>query len=918
MAAPDFPKEEIEGSIPERFRKTASLHRDRTALRCAGTSLTYGDLGKRVGSLARAIIDRCGDGNDPVAIFLDHESSAVVAILAALQAGKIYVPLDPLYPGERTRFILDDAGVRVIVSGGECLEEAKDLAGERCALLDVGSLGDAPLGKEDTPAFSPDRVASILYSSGSTGRPKGILQSHRSILHHVWDHTTLYRFAPRDRFALLVSFSFAASVSEIFGALLNGASLTLFPLRREGHGGLAGWIETEEVSVLKLPAPVFREVLETLGRGARISGPRLVLLGGDTLYRRDIDRFRQHFPPDCLLVNRLTSTETNTIAQMIIGPETEIAEGVVPAGRPARDKEIVILDDEGKPAVAGQEGEISVRSRYLSPGYWRRPELTLRMFREESGGEGERTFFTGDRGVIGSDGILHYRGRRDERVKVRGFRVETGEVEAALLDLDAVREAVVAADEEPVTGERRLCAYLVPTGPAPPTIGELRRALSERLPREMIPTAFVLLEQFPVTATGKIDRRALPEPRRQRLPEGRSHVAPRTAIEGSLTEIWEELLGVEGLGIRDDFFDLGGHSLLAVRLCVEVERQLGGTLSLAELMQSPTIEGVAAVLAREEASHPRRSLVPVTTAGEGLPFFCVSGMGGHGMIFRDLARRLGGDRPFYALEPAGFDVEASFRPTVEGIASGYLDEVRHMQPEGPYLLGGYSFGGVIAFEMAQQLLRRGEGTAILALIDTSASFLGWTGQVGPARRFRLHLRNLATLTGRERLTYFRAWAKRKVRSGKDAVMRRLPGSRKVILEKRWQLYPALHHAFLARMAIRDAGRKPEGQAGDIMIMRKLHQLAVRFYRPVPYPGQITLFACAEESRKLCRDPRLGWERLTEGGVTVHGIPGNHYTLLNEPHVKGLAEALGRCLGEVLPAQGKTESAIRVVRGERDR
>ncbi len=581
-------------TLPERFEEQARLHPGRVAVRTRTRTLTYAELDREAERTARALLRARPAGGERVALLFEHDAAMIVGVLGALKAGKSYVPVDPLYPRERSAYVLEDSEAAALVTNRANLALARELAGDRVAVVDVDAEEDADNAELDVrPAVEPDAPAYVLYTSGSTGRPKGVVQTHRNVLHFNRVYTENLRIGPDDTLTLFSSYTFDAAVMAIYGALLNGATLCPFSWREEAASGVAEWMRRERITLYHSTPTVFRHLVGGLGEGATFPDVRLVVLGGEETQRRDVEAFNRHFPPGATLVNGLGPTESTVTLQAFFAHGAEPARASVPVGLPVEDTDVLLLNAAGEqPAVYGT-GEIVIRSPHVAAGYWRRPEQTAAAFVPDPAGGPLRAYRTGDLGRRLPDGTLEFIGRSDFQVKVRGFRVEPAEVEAALLAHPAVREAVVAPWEN-ASGERRLAAYLVPAPDAPPTPeAAMREWLRERLPEHMIPSALVVLEEIPLTPNGKTDRLALPAPE---APAAAEYVAPRTWTEEALAGIWAGVLGVERVGAEDSFFALGGHSLLATRLVSEVRASLGVELPLRAVFEHPTVAGLAGVV----------------------------------------------------------------------------------------------------------------------------------------------------------------------------------------------------------------------------------------------------------------------------------------------------------------------------------
>jgi amino acid adenylation domain-containing protein len=594
----DFPAEDVEQSIPARFAQQVARHATRPAVEDAAGPLSYGQLDALAGRIAGAI-RRLAPAEPPmVALLFEHETAGIAAILGALRAGRCYVPLDPASPAARTAHILADSGARLIVTNGRCRERAGALAHDRLRVLDVDALEDADTGGSDAP-IDPGGLASMYYTSGSTGRPKGVVETHRNRLVNARRNTRALRICAADRLGLVYAMGFSGSVNTIYGALLNGACLCLFDLGRGGHAGMVRWLREATITIHHCTPPVFRGLVAALTPDEALPALRVLLLASDSVYASDVDAYRRRFSDSCLLLNSWGATESPFFRPYFVDKTLPIEGAAVPAIGPAvEEDEIRLLDAAGRPVPPGEAGEIVITSRYVSPGYWGQDELTRARF--QPAGPDERTYATGDLGRMLPDGSIAHLGRTDFQVKVRGYRVEPGEIEAALRALDGVRDAVVMGRADG-RDDHRLVAYVVSEPPAP-TAARLRRELRRRLPDYLVPARFVALDALPLTPNGKLDRLALPDPGRERPTLDTPFLAPRTPLEDTLAAIWATALGLDAIGVGDDFLELGGDSLRAMEVVTRVRAGLGIDLPMAALFATPTVADMAVVVLQHAAA----------------------------------------------------------------------------------------------------------------------------------------------------------------------------------------------------------------------------------------------------------------------------------------------------------------------------
>lgn len=863
----------IEQSICSRFEEQVRQHGDCLAVKTSTHRLTYAELNGQANRIAAAALAARGAGAEPVALLFDQGAALIAAILAVLKTGQAYVALDPTYPSTRLAAMLDDADATLVLADDANIPAATALGGGRRSVLPVRlQTGEAPDHGAGNPAVdvSPEAVAYIFFTSGSTGHPKGVYDTHRNVLHNILRYTNALRIAPADRLTLLQSCSFSGSVSSLFCALLNGAATFPFEVRKEGSRRLGAWLREERLTVYHSVPTVFRSALSG---DARFPDLRCIRLEGDRSSRVDVDLFRRHFEPHCQLVNGLGATETGISRQYFIDHEMEVADGILPVGYPVRDVDVSLLDEEGREVELGQVGEIAVRSAYLAPGYWRRPDLTEAAFRSDPRGGRLRVYRTGDTGRLRADGCLEYLGRKDSVLKVRGNRIEPAEIETALLGGPELAEAVVTTFEDD-RDEVQLVAYLVPSAGTVPPPSVLRRRLAEVLPGFMIPSTFVTLDALPLDANGKLDRRSLSSPVRppRRAADGNE---PRGPIEERIARVFQSVLGVEHVRIDESFLDLGGDSLAATEICAQLAAETGLDLPVSTLVEAPTVEALARLVGSSDALARVSPLVPIQTTGSEPPLFLVSDVLGRVLGYAGLVRHLGADQPVWGLQSmAGAD-------SIPSVAARYLAEIRRVQPTGPYRLGGWCFGGVVAFEMAQQLHERGEGVGLLALMGISA--FDFPRLVSPPawRRYR------RTHPGGGFFALVRGHL---ARAGTMGLTR---GSR-YLLERSPRVVPYVRHRLATRAAAitgRGTGDGPDGR--DVLGANKR---AFARYAPRPFPGRATLFLAHEETATYSRDPMSDWSGLASAGIDVHEIPGDHDAMLAEPRVRELARLLAAALG----------------------
>ncbi len=591
MHSPDSP------SPVTLFEDCARAHPDRIAVSSSGRRASFGELDCLANRVADVLTDRLGTGNEPVGILLEGGVPAIAALLGVLKSGRPFVPLDPRLPRERGAFLLEDSTAAAVVTdeAGRSVQQAWSARPLPIIEWEAIEEGACRSPRPRRPDPSPDTPAWILYTSGSTGRPKGVVQSRRNVVRYAQTYIEAQRLTPEDRLSLVFSFSANFAQHQIFAALSSGVTLHPFDVRREGFHAMAEWLANDRITVLWCVPTVFRRLAEPIAAG-RPPFPhlRLVMLGGEPVRRSDWEAYRRLCPDGCVFVSRFGASETGTVSWFFAGKQTTVEGHAVPIGYAAPDYEVLLLNEQGAEVTTGEIGEIAARSRYLSPGYWRRPDLTGKAFRPDPHGEGGRLFLTGDLGRMGSDGCLTHLGRTDFQVKVRGYRIELGEVEYALSSCPGVRDAVVMGRTD-ADGQTRLVAWIVADPEFRPGIALLRRHLEKLLPDYMVPAAWVFVDRMPLAPNGKIHRGALPDPPPGRPNLDTTYAAPQSPMEQALAGIWGEALGIGAVGVDDDFLELGGNSIVAARIRARVTQELGFDLTFRDLIEtSPTVRRMAA------------------------------------------------------------------------------------------------------------------------------------------------------------------------------------------------------------------------------------------------------------------------------------------------------------------------------------
>ncbi len=863
---------DFERCIHTLVEQSAESWPEAVAVECGGRKYSYRELNQQANRLARRL-QSLGVGNGkPVGICTGRSWEMVVALLGVLKTGGACLPLDPKYPQERLLYMVEDARpISILCSETYC--QIFERTNVKCVSLQQA----LPEIVQDSPdnlglQMASGNLAYVIYTSGSTGKPRGVRLTHRGLVNHHLAARQLYGLSCGDRVLQFSSISFDIAIEEIFPTWIAGATLVLRPEEISLQiRDFMQFISAQRITVLDLPTAYWHEWVHELAEtGAPLpAGLRLVIVGGEKASTPAYLIWRRACQGRIRWVNTYGPTETSVIATSYepsadhfeIAPDTDL-----PIGKPIPGVRIHILDGHLKPALRGAIGEIYIGGPGVADGYLNRPDLTAEKFIRDpfSQDPNARLYKTGDMARFLEDGNIAFQGRQDDQVKIRGFRVELGEVESALNAHPELHEVVVVSREFS-PGDKRLVAYVVPAHHCSPTPQSMREFLRAKLPDYMVPSVFVVLKNFPLTPNGKVDKRALPDP------VGNGSEAHRPSGEGKgslgvqITHIWEGVLGIRPIGVDDNFFELGGHSILAVRLMARLERSFGRVLPIDTLFQAPTIRQLAIILAQENWRPHWLSLVPIQPQGKNLPFFCVHGAGGTVLRFRHLSQFLGPDQPFYGLQARGLDGKQQPLRSVEEMAAAYLIEVRSVQPHGPYRLGGYSFGGLVAFEMARQLASAGEALDVVALLDTFRP----GSQVSVLDQLRLA-----------------SWWQRVV----------------LVARKGFRFATSLRKRFATLWFPK-----------HLKDVRSGCYAAEQCYKLQPFDGALTLFLPKEKSLRNLGDPSKQWLEWARGGVEVHEIDGDHGSITMQPQVRILGEQLRKCLSgravEQNQADRQTEVAI---------
>jgi len=869
----DYP---IDKCVHELIETRAKITPGTVAVVFEGRQLTYGELNQKSTRLAKYLQSLGVKPNTLIAICVERSLEMIVGLLGILKSGGAYVPLDPEYPDKRLRYMLEDCQTGILLTRESLSEKMVNLVDKDIQIICL----DKEVTMPDTNntllrEVQPEHPAYVIYTSGSTGRPKGALISHGSIVNHCQVVQNYYNLSSDDHILQFASLNVDASLEQILPGLMTGAMIIIRDREIWSPEKFLNKVSEYGITVIDIPPAYLHELLLQWSNSQKraMEELRLVITGGEAITPETVELWQKSPVHSIRLINAYGPTETtitSTAFEIKAQPKTSDSLHNIPIGRPLENEMVYILDRYGNPVPVGVPGELHISGTGLALGYLNRPELTRERFIDNPFKPGTRMYKTGDMARWLPDGNIEYSGRIDQQVKVRGFRIECGEIESILKEQETIENALVIA--KTIKESTQLIACLVPADPGSPMdTGQLKKALQTKLPDYMIPSAFVSLDKIPLTPGGKTDRKALTKQNIE-LTESQEYVAPETETEKELSKIWGKVLGVEQIGIKDNFFDHGGHSLLSVRLMAEIHKKFGKDLSISTLFQAPNIKEQGNILDLEiEKTHELWTpLVSIKPEGNKTPFFCAHPVGGNVLSYNELANHFGNQYPFYGLESPGLN-GADHPGSIEGLASIYIEAILKIQPHGPYQLGGWSMGGLIAYEMAQQLEQAGEEIALVTLIESyipqavksfEESYIKENNFEKYDQEALLLLsfaRDLGLYEGEIPISLLESI--RKPGELLEQILDRAKSSDILPSEMKSERLYKLFKVFNA------------------------NTLAMNDYQPRPLESQVILFCANGDKEEITiQDPARGWSELLDGNLEISRIPGTHYTILQKPNV----------------------------------
>jgi amino acid adenylation domain-containing protein len=924
--------------IHQLFEAQVDRTPEATAIGFGQQQVTYRELNQRANQLAHYLQAQGVGAETLVAICVERSPEMLIGLLGILKAGGAYLPLEPAEPHERRASKLRHAQVSLILTQAHLSPLLLDFGAQVVSLdADWEAIAQYDSENPSSPATA-ENLAYVIYTSGSIGEPKGVTITHRSMVNHSVAVGKVYELTHRDRVLQFSNISFDVMVEELFPTWLCGGAVVLSPaeISTSIPHFLQG-IAEQAITVLNLPTAFWHGLVKEMPilKQSLPSDLRLVIVGGERVSKSAYQDWRSQVGSFPRWLNAYGSTETTvtaTIYDPLSSPGDLRPDSEIPIGQAIANLQTYVLNRSLQPSPVGVPGELYIGGVGLSPGYLNDSDLTLAQFIPNpfSDVPGARLYKTGDVARYLSDGNLEFIGRADFQLKLQGFRVEPIEIETQLEQYPTVQQAIVLCQEQ-YPEQKSLVAYLVLQPDQAIDLQELQSFLKQKLPYYMLPDSFMVLETLPLTPNGKVDRRSLPTPTPLDIVSNETLLSYRDDIEQQLTQIWEETLGTQPIGIQDNFFDLGGHSLLAVRMFAQLEETFGKSLPLATLLKAPTIEKLAIVLRQSEWSAPWSPLVEIQTEGSKPPLFCVHGGGFNVLIYRNLAINLGTDQPVYALQARGLDGNQPIVNRLEEMATDYVREIQRIQPEGPYFLSGLSNGGNIALEMAQQLTAQGQEVALVALFDSFGPdgikllpsyprllsslyyvlqysvprFLTKLFQSGPKPLLAEFQKALSKLEQANRLSDPKASSDQKISTASPSST-----DKTSVLEQRMNQisqYILEHSSWAFFSPSAQLREMDDAVSKTLKQLEESYRRVHKAYTPRPYSGRIILFRATERPPGYWLDPQLGWSKIAKDGIEVYKIVGHHTSIMDS---LVLAEKMSVCLDNALSSHRLLQTQMR--------
>ena len=868
--------------VSNQFRRMADLFPERIAIVDQGFDIPYAQFKNDIAYLSDRLIFSGVLPAQTVAVAIDRNYHYFVSIMAILQCGACFLPLDPTLPMERKQFFCKDSEVKLILT-----DPSGGALGLDLPVLNVAETETPNSMNQQSGRYNPESPAYIIYTSGSTGVPKGAKLSRKSLANFVSGALGLFQITNKDHVLQFSSLTFDACIEEIFMAFCSGASLYLRSAEMLQAGELLEFTARNKISVWDLPTAFWRQLLQSASYQNQHlpASLRLVIIGGEAVTNKDIELWKDG--KSCYrLINTYGPTETTVVALAFeIYPGYQ-PEHTVPIGQPMPGYSIYIVNQNRQLVPEGIQGELLISGDSLAIGYINRePEQSKAFIWSETPDHGlQRCYCTGDLVSVGKDGRILYQGRIDTQVKIRGYRIEPGEIEHQINSVEGIESAVVAVHTN-ASGEKSLYAFFT-SNQKDIGVSSVRSILKHRLPAYMVPELILQVAKIPLTVNGKVDKkRLLLLAKDHKVLSINESTMPTNETEKYLLNLWKRTLKVESMGIDDDFFDLGGHSLKAVQLISELKQEKKINISLASLIQNSTVRSFASLLSSDQKDNFWSCLVPIRPVGTKTPIFLIHGAGLNILLYQSLTHYLKEDRPIYAFQAKGLDGSHEFSNNIEEMADDYIEEIKKIQPEAPYMLLGFSLGGFIAWDMAKKLTKQGNEVCFTGIIDSVSTMAKHIQSPVGMFLFKIKISLIKP--------FYVIWL----------ILKEPKATREQLLFKKYRSFRLSVLFTLTKLGLaKKKERRIRMDDGEPMFLADNVELtmteALTNYELTAAPIQIDLFQAGVPTFYIPNRKDYGWSRFAGKGVVIHTIPTEHSRIFAPPNDKLFAEKLDQRLEEI--------------------
>jgi acyl-coenzyme A synthetase/AMP-(fatty) acid ligase/thioesterase domain-containing protein/acyl carrier protein len=852
------------GFVEETIRKFGS----KEFVASKNGSLTFLEANTKANLVFHYIQNISTSKSTGIGIFLRDPLEIVPCMMGVLKDNDYFVVLDVTFPEETLRSMIEDASIKIILTSSRYINNIRPIIDDSISIINIDQFDTSLNIVDPVVTFSPEDIVQIMFTSGSTGKPKGAIEDYRYLTRAVFAKTEVLNYEDTDRILRLSSFTFSGPHVDVFIALVIGLSLSYHDVKVEGLNNLSEWMMQDGATFYSSTATTYRSLIKVLRPEDVFPSFRLIILAGEKRLKSDLVSIKKHFPNVKYIRLGFAGTETSFVCSSIVPLDVALNYELLPSGKPHSDLQVIIWDPEGNTLPQGQEGEIVVHGDSIARGYINEPELTKNKFIQDKINTGWQYYRTGDLGKILPDGQLMHLGRLDNMIKIKGIRIELESIENLITSYPGVIlvASKVFTDEK---GTKKLAVYFTSEDEVALSITDLRKYLAEHLPSQQLPSYLIWLKSMPVTNSGKISLEKLPPPKMIRPDLLYPYVAPSTITENKLVAIWEEQIGISGIGVKDDFFDVGGDSLIGVIIFVAIEEVFGKVLPISTLLRAPNIRELSKIIDGTVEIMPNSPVIAINQKGNKFPLFFIPGKGGFPTRVRHLAKKLDQEIPVYAFQNTVDGQKNKFSANVENQAKQFLNEIRKIYPKGPIILAGESLGGKIAYEIAQQMLNRGENPPLIFLLDTYLSEIS----ISESRRVR------------NKLPYFKMLVKKHIN---------------IWINSTWEGkkdYLNFYRETFNEKASRFLRHRISGlyKVTKSAIPDKYSQIEIRnieaslAYKARPYPAQVILVMALRGI--VSNVPAHGWDKVGIKELKIEELDCYHGSILFEPAVSELAKII---------------------------